>query len=139
MPLIGIGRPVIERERCDFGTVTCSYINSLISTKGILFLLPLRFEKEVLDKYSSLIDGLITIGGEDVDLGLDGKTILPECGTVDRERDVFDKPIAILAFERHTVHEIGCWKQFEQIPPCSNAGRAIVKITNMLRGSISTM
>lgn len=96
-PLIGISTEIDMPERI---AVRKRYVDAIIRAGGIPYLLPFTDNQDVLKVALALIDGLLLTGGDDVSPTLYDETMLPQCGTVCRERDSFDYTLLKLAHER---------------------------------------
>ncbi len=87
-PLIGITTFVMQNPRKPFAAVSRNYERSVQRAGGTPLLLPISTDKDVLDDYISLIDGLLITGGEkDVNPQLYGENPIKELEMIFPERD----------------------------------------------------
>ena len=87
-PIIGITTHLSDDERTM--QLNRTYSNALIKAGALPVLLPATTDPSIIDKYSSMVDGLLLSGGGDVDPQLFGETTEWACGTISPLRDVFE-------------------------------------------------
>ena len=100
-PLIGIstGRitdPNIQRDQV---AAPSSYLRAVIAAGGVPLLIPPRLTREQLGKTLARLDGLVLIGGGDLDPALFNGKPHPRVYDIDPERDFLDLTLARLAAE----------------------------------------
>ena len=96
-PLIGIsGGQNTEKTRLGLGK---RYAQEIIRAGGLPVLLPFPADEATIDALLSRMDGLLLAGGEDVHPKYFGEEVLPGCGAIDEERDVFELMITKKALE----------------------------------------
>ncbi len=78
--------------------VPTPYVERVVEAGGLPLLLPVA-SPDRADAYLSLVDGLLLIGGDDVDPALYGSGRPDLCQGVDRERDEFEIALARRAVE----------------------------------------
>ena len=103
-PLIGLttyGRQIqFGYHQFDFNGLTVPYIHAIRSAGGIPLLIPHGALDSELQSLVGRLDGLILPGGEDVDPQEYGDLEIPECGRIDRDRDLLELRLA-----RHAIEE----------------------------------
>ncbi len=67
-----------------------TYTNSVIKAGGIPVLVPITTDSIVLRDILKRVDGLLLIGGEDIHPSYYGEKPIPELGSVDSIRDIYD-------------------------------------------------
>ena len=85
-PLIGISCS----NPSNNSTTRLTYSNSVIKAGGIPMLIPITKDSLVLRDILQRIDGIIMIGGEDIHPSYYGEEPIPELGSVNPVRDVYD-------------------------------------------------
>jgi putative glutamine amidotransferase len=101
-PFIGVstGRitdPNIQRDQV---ATPSSYLRAIQNAGGIPLLIPPRLTPEQLEKTLALLDGLVLIGGGDIDPARFDGLPHPRVYDIDPERDFLDLTLARLAAER---------------------------------------
>ena len=101
-PLIGIstGRvsePDVQRDQV---AAPESYLRAVMAAGGIPLLIPPRLAREQLAATLARLDGLVLIGGSDLDPALYAGKSHPRVYGVDRERDALDLNLIQLAVEQ---------------------------------------
>ncbi|RRK10929.1 gamma-glutamyl-gamma-aminobutyrate hydrolase family protein [Lactiplantibacillus garii] len=94
-PIIGIapGTLVVNsqmfpgRER-DY--VNRDFLRSITDNGGVPLVLPVTTDAETVNRYVSLIDGLLLCGGHDVAPFTYGEEALPKLGEIDPQRDAYE-------------------------------------------------
>lgn len=96
-PIIGItcsmeyraeGRKYPTSQAFDY--INRSYYEAVERSGGVAIVLPDSRRREVVDKYSSMIDGLLVSGGNDVDPVFYGERKTSKNLNITRERDIFE-------------------------------------------------
>ena len=94
-------KPAVIGVACDCENgkfvVKQSYINSVVKAGGVPVILPPTPDSLTIAHYLRNIDGLVIVGGDDVDPALYGEKVLPECGRIDTLRDAFELPLCRMA------------------------------------------
>lgn len=85
-PLIGIS---CQQEE-DRISVAHYYGEAVLAAGGLPVLLPVTLDRQAIESYFKLLDGLLLSGGEDLDPSFYGEEPLRGLGTVCPERDVFE-------------------------------------------------
>lgn len=97
-PLIGI--------TCNFDrggvryTLAQNYVNCVLASGGLPFLLPYLPEGECSNLLLELLDGLVLSGGGDVDPCYFNQEPFPGCGEITPERDAFEIKLVQMALAR---------------------------------------
>ncbi|NLF06514.1 MAG: gamma-glutamyl-gamma-aminobutyrate hydrolase family protein [Pirellulaceae bacterium] len=113
-PLIGVNvdyRPA-RKDSSSFCYLHAGYCNSLVSSGAIPMLIPPMVAHEDLDRVLEILDGLVFIGGADLDCRRDGYMLHPSMRIMDHRREEFDRELMYRAAERKLpVMGIGCGMQ----------------------------
>jgi len=113
-PLIGINvdyRPA-RKDSSAYCFLHAGYSNSLAKAGAIPVLLPPMIEDEDLPRVLDLLDGLLLIGGADLDCRRDGYELHASMRLLDPRREDFDRKLIALAAQRRLpVMGIGCGMQ----------------------------
>lgn len=92
-PLIGISTD-IDPKRIAVNAV---YVQSVILSGGIPYLIPVTDNVEVLRQIVSMLDGIIFTGGQDIQPDYYGETPNKKLGEVNQLRDIFDLSLMKMA------------------------------------------
>ena len=98
-PIIGITTCSEKRPRKPYASVSRNYIDSVLQAGGLPVMIPSTGDKEALDGYINLIDGLLLSGGDDVHPLLYGENPINENGEVDVDRDECELSLYRMAYE----------------------------------------
>ena len=97
-PVIGIcGAYHTEEETV---LIKETYTNAILRWGGLPVVLPEVTDKETIERYLDVIDGLLLSGGGDIEASIFGEEKLPESGEPNLKRDAFELSITPLAVER---------------------------------------
>jgi len=81
--------------------VNDNYIQSVVSSGGIPYIVPVVYDEEVIKQQASLIDGLVLSGGDDVSPLMYGEEPVTKLGGTFPERDRFDSLLLKCVLEQH--------------------------------------
>ena len=93
-PVIGISAAGVGQSR-----VGQDYIDAVCAAGGVPIIIPILTDSLALAAILENVDGVVMIGGEDVDPAFYGEVPLPELGEINAPRDTFD-----LMLVRMTAH-----------------------------------
>lgn len=101
-PLIGINLDYrsAQGNQPSFSVVTSGYYDSVIQAGGIPVLIPPVADEDDLNAILDRLDGVILIGGADLDPRNDGFMLHPSVRPLDQRRECFDRMLARLVAER---------------------------------------
>ena len=88
-PVIGISSAGVGQSR-----VGQAYIDAVCAAGGVPVIIPILTDSLALAAILDKVDGVMMIGGEDVDPAFYGEAALPENGEVNAPRDTFDLMLA---------------------------------------------
>lgn len=102
-PIIGINANFIRDD--DEGiyrlSISTNYTNAILKASGTPMILPVTSEPDVMEQYLQRIDGLMLIGGPDIDPALYGETeTLPLVRKMAPQRQNFDLALAVAAIAK---------------------------------------
>ena len=109
-PLIGISLGYNSKKN----SVNTVYVQSVLKTGGIPYLIPVTDDVEVLRQIVNQLDGLVMTGGEDIAPLYYGEQNHPQLGEINAERDVYDLTLVKLAIE-HNVPILGICRGLQLI------------------------
>lgn len=101
-PLIGLNadfRPA-KNDSPAFSFIAAGYYSRVLAAGGIPLILPPLESKDQINRVLDGLDGLIMIGGNDLDPRRDGFMLHPSVRAMDRRRETFDRQLMALAAER---------------------------------------
>ena len=91
MSVIGLsGNLLYENSSIPKAFVNRSYVDSVIRSKGVPFLMPITEDEEIIKKMAENVDGIIMTGGVDVHPFRFNEEPIEKIGTISAERDDFD-------------------------------------------------
>ena len=88
-PLIGISAAGTDASR-----VAQAYIDAVVVAGGVPVIIPIMTDSLAVAAILDKVDGVVMIGGEDIDPDFYGETALPEMGEINARRDTFDLMLA---------------------------------------------
>jgi putative glutamine amidotransferase len=97
-PLIGISSYLSDSG--NIIEVPKSYIISVKRAGGIPVILPPIADEDILEAFLNSVDGIIMVGGEDIDPLIYGEQPIPQIGKIVPQRDEFDLKLIRKAAER---------------------------------------
>lgn len=99
-PVIGITSEYSYDGRKKFNRVKSTYIEAISMAGGIPLIIPLVGEKEAIEKYLDIVDGIMFIGGEDLSPLLYNESPMKEVVDISYDRDKMEMEIFNRAYER---------------------------------------
>ncbi len=113
-PIIGLTPYAMEKEERRELRLGRRYCEQIQAAGGLPLILPFSEDGSEIEQAAALCDGLLFTGGEDLEPALYGEQKLPECGAVDRSRDVFE--LALMdAAERRGLPVLGICRGIQLI------------------------
>lgn len=113
-PLIGLNadyRPA-KKDSPAFTFVTAGYYDCITAVGGIPVILPPHADEDDLDRILELLDGVVLVGGADLDPRNDGFMLHPSARLMDERRETFDRLLMrLIAHRRLPVFGIGAGMQ----------------------------
>ena len=88
-PLIGISAAGTDASR-----VGQAYIDAVCAAGGVPVIIPILTDSLAVAAILDKVDGVVMIGGEDIDPDFYGEAALPEMGEINARRDTFDLMLA---------------------------------------------
>lgn len=95
-PVIGISAAGVGQSR-----VGQDYIDAVFAAGGFPVIIPILTDSLALAAILDKVDGVLMIGGEDVDPAFYGEAALPEMGEINAPRDTFDLMLARMSVRGH--------------------------------------
>lgn len=95
-PIIGISAAGTETSYAGK-----AYIDAVAAAGGVPVIIPMITDSLSISVILDNVDGVLMIGGEDIDPDFYGETALPEMGEVNAPRDTFDLMLARMTAARH--------------------------------------
>lgn len=101
-PLIGINTDYFSPEdnRPAYSVTCAGYYDSISNAGGIPVMLPPVENEEDIEDMLELVDGVLLIGGRDLDPQNDGFMLHPTVRPMDARREAFDRTLAKIVCER---------------------------------------
>jgi putative glutamine amidotransferase len=122
-PLIGLNadyRPA-KKDSPAFTFVTAGYYDCIIAVGGIPVILPPHADEDDLDRVLELLDGIVLVGGADLDPRRDGFMLHPNVRAMDQRREEFDRLLVrLVAHRRLPVFGIGAGMQLINVSQGGN-------------------
>jgi putative glutamine amidotransferase len=101
-PLIGLNAEYrsSRKDSPAVSYITAGYFNALIKAGAIPIILPPLVEDEDISRVLEGLDGMVLVGGGDLDPRLDGYMVHPSMRLLDARRETFDRKLVSLIAER---------------------------------------
>ena len=100
MAVIGLsGNLLYENSSIPKEFVNRSYVDSIIRSKGVPFIMPITEDEEIIKKMAENVDGIIMTEGVDVHPFRFNEEPIEKIGTISAERDDFDFKLMKYAVE----------------------------------------
>jgi putative glutamine amidotransferase len=110
-----------RKDTPAFGFVCAGYFDAIAKAGGIPLILPPLRDEEDIDRALNLLDGMVMIGGADLDPRVDGFMLHPSVRLLDRRREEYDRDLmGRIAARRLPVFGIGCGMQLLNISQGGN-------------------
>jgi putative glutamine amidotransferase len=122
-PLIGVNADfrATRKDAPAFSYLCAGYCDSLVQVDAVPTVIPLLEEEDDIGRVLDLLDGLVMIGGGDLDPRRDGYMIHPSVRMLDPRREEFDRTLIRLAARRRLpVFGIGVGMQFLNVSEGGN-------------------
>ena len=97
-PLIGLSASINDK---GYSMVSATYINSIVKAGGTPIILPAVTDGQTLRNAVAQLDGLILVGGADVNPLWYGESPIQQLGGVDPQRDLYELKLIKLASDRN--------------------------------------
>lgn len=113
-PVIGVNADYrsARKDVPAFSYLAAGYFDSIQKAGGIPVVLPPLEEQEDLDRLLDLLDGVVLVGGSDLDPRRDGYMLHPSVRLMDPRREDFDRMLMrSVAQRKMPVFGIGCGMQ----------------------------
>jgi putative glutamine amidotransferase len=101
-PLIGLNADyrAAKKDAPAFSYVCAGYFDAIVKTGGVPIVIPPLEDQADLDRIFDLLDGLVMIGGADLDPRRDGFMLHPSVRLLDQRRESFDRRLVRMASDR---------------------------------------
>jgi putative glutamine amidotransferase len=113
-PLIGLNADyrAAKKDAPAFTFVCAGYYDSIVESGGIPLVLPPTSDEADLNRLVDLLDGMVLVGGADLDPRRDGYMLHPSVRLLDERREDFDRRLMrLIAKRRIPVFGIGVGMQ----------------------------
>ena len=113
-PLIGLNADyrAAKKDAPAFTFVCAGYYDSIVEAGGIPLVLPPVDSDDDLKRLMDLLDGIVMVGGADLDPRRDGYMLHPSVRPLDQRREMFDRRLMnMIAKRRMPVFGIGVGMQ----------------------------
>ena len=113
-PLIGLNADyrAAKKDAPAFTFVCAGYYDSIVEAGGIPLVLPPVDSDDDLKRLMDLLDGMVMVGGADLDPRRDGYMLHPSVRPLDQRREMFDRRLMnMIAKRRMPVFGIGVGMQ----------------------------
>ncbi len=113
-PMIGVNVDYksARKDSSAFCYIHAGYCNSLTAAGAVPMLLPPMIDRFDLPRILEILDGVLFIGGADLDCRRDGYMLHPSMRIMDHRREEFDRGLMELVVERKMpVMGVGCGMQ----------------------------
>jgi len=122
-PLIGLNADYrsAKKDAPAFSFVCSGYYDAIVEVGGIPVVLPPMADEDDLNRVLDLLDGVVLVGGADLDPRRDGFMLHPTVRPMDARREDFDRTLIRLVAERRMpVFGIGAGMQLLNVSEGGN-------------------
>jgi putative glutamine amidotransferase len=122
-PLIGINAEYrsAKKDTPALSYITAGYYNSLIKAGATPLVIPPLVDGEDIQRVLNLLDGVVLVGGADLDCRHDGFMLHPSMRLLEPRREDFDRRLMeMIANRRMPVMGIGCGMQLLNVSQGGN-------------------
>ncbi len=122
-PLIGINADFrsAKKDTPAFSVIGAGYYDSLTKAGAVPVIIPPLTDEDDLARVLDVLDGVVLVGGADLDPRFEGFMVHPSIRLLDRRREEFDRLMMRMIAERRTpVFGIGCGMQLLNISQGGN-------------------
>jgi len=115
------GKPVIglnadyrsaRKDRPPFAFLASGYFDALSKAGAVPLIIPPLTDEEDLDRVLDMLDGIVLVGGADLDPRRDGFMMHPSIHLLEERREAFDRTLVNRVIDRRMpVFGIGCGMQ----------------------------
>lgn len=122
-PLIGLNAEykAAKKDAPAFTYISAGYYDAIVASGGVPVIIPPLLEEEDLDRVLDLLDGMVLVGGADLDPRRDGFMLHPAVRTLDTRREDFDRRLMQkIADRRMPVFGIGVGLQLLNVSQGGN-------------------
>jgi putative glutamine amidotransferase len=101
-PMIGLNSDyrAAKKDAPAFSFLSAGYFDAITAVGGIPVVIPPLAEERDLDRILGLLDGVVMVGGADLDPRRDGFMLHPTVRTMDERRELFDRTLMRLVSDR---------------------------------------
>ncbi|MCA9214419.1 MAG: gamma-glutamyl-gamma-aminobutyrate hydrolase family protein [Planctomycetales bacterium] len=113
-PLIGLNTDYVSaaQDRPAYSLVVAGYYDSIIAAGGVPVIIPPLADEDDLEMLLDRLDGVLLVGGRDLDPRNDGFMLHPTVRPMDARREKFDRRLCKMICDRHMpVFAIGAGMQ----------------------------
>jgi len=122
-PLLGINADFrsAKKDVPAYSVISAGYYDALTKAGAVPVVIPPLTDEEDLSRVLDVLDGVVLVGGADLDPRFDGFMVHPSVRLLDRRREEFDRMLVRLVAERRMpVFGIGCGMQLLNISQGGN-------------------
>jgi len=122
-PLIGLNADyrAAKKDAPAFTFVSAGYFDSITQAGGIPVILPPMEDEDDLNRVLDLVDGVVMVGGADLDPRRDGFMLHPTVRPMDTRRELFDRKLMnAVADRRLPIMAIGAGMQLLNVSQGGN-------------------
>ncbi len=122
-PLIGLNAEFrsAKKDSPSFSYLSAGYYDAIVAAGGIPVVIPPLKDDEDLERVLDLLDGVVMIGGADLDPRRDGFMLHPAVRTLEGRREDFDRRLMnMIAVRRTPVFGIGVGMQLLNVSQGGN-------------------
>lgn len=102
-PLIGLNadyKPAAKTDGVSFSYVASGYYEAISKAGGVPMVIPPLTDDTDIERVLDLLDGVVMIGGADLDPRRDGFMLHPSLRLMDKRREIFDRRLMQLVAKR---------------------------------------
>ena len=122
-PLIGVNADyrAARKDSPAFSFLCAGYYDALVKAGAVPLVIPPLEDEADISRVLDVLEGVVLVGGADLDPRIDGFMLHPSMRLLDRRREVFDRMLMRLIAERRMpVFGIGCGMQLLNVSQGGN-------------------
>lgn len=99
-PVIGLTTSIDDNASGRFSLLNYNYINSITMAGGIPVLIPIIEDKDDINRYADIVDGILFVGGDDISPLYFGENPISKINSISTRRDFIELELFKKAWEK---------------------------------------
>ena len=98
-----------RKDSPAFSFLCAGYYNALVKSGAVPLVIPPLADEADIGEVLDVLDGVVLVGGADLDPRIDGFMLHPAVRLLDRRRELFDRELMRLVAERRMPSWASAW------------------------------